>query len=126
MQSHRMNNFKRGSHVASASTSRTNMTACAFLLAGFLMVALLLVLPVRAQVNGDLPDSPFIAVSEAVRPAVVNIRIVRSTTSEGMGTGSLQEMYRRFFPDEEGQGGRFESPSTGSGFVVDADRKSVV
>jgi S1-C subfamily serine protease len=27
-------------------------------------------------------------------------------------------MYRKFFPDEEGKGGRFEHPSTGSGFVV--------
>jgi S1-C subfamily serine protease len=29
-------------------------------------------------------------------------------------------MYRQFFPDEEGKGGRFESPSTGSGFVIAA------
>jgi S1-C subfamily serine protease len=61
-----------------------------------------------------------VATGEAVRPAVVNIRIIRSTTGSGVGTGSLQEMYRRFFPDAEGKGGRFESPSTGSGFVVDA------
>ncbi|MFN2370337.1 MAG: trypsin-like peptidase domain-containing protein [Candidatus Krumholzibacteriia bacterium] len=64
--------------------------------------------------------SPFIAVGEAVRPAVVNIRCTRSVNAEGVGTGPLQEMYRRFFPDQEGQGGRFELPSTGSGFVVDA------
>ena len=76
--------------------------------------------PARGQVNEHLPDSPFVAIGEAVRPAVVNIRIIRSTTSSGVGTGSLQEMYRRFFPDEEGQGGRFESPATGSGFVVDS------
>ncbi|MEN8007161.1 MAG: trypsin-like peptidase domain-containing protein [Candidatus Krumholzibacteriota bacterium] len=75
--------------------------------------------PARGQVNDQISDSPFVAVSRAVRPAVVNIRITRSTTSSGIGTGSLQEMYRRFFPDEEGKGGRFESPSTGSGFVVD-------
>jgi len=73
----------------------------------------------QGEVNANLADSPFVAVSRAVRPAVVNIRIIRSTTSAGIGTGSLQEMYRRFFPDEEGKGGRFESPSTGSGFVVE-------
>ena len=77
--------------------------------------------PAHGAVNDNLPDSPFVAVSKAVRPAVVNIRIIRSTTHAGIGTGSLQEMYRRFFPDEEGKGGRFESPSTGSGFVVDPD-----
>ena len=89
----------------------------------FLVVLLgaLMAGPARGQVNDHLPDSPFVAVSQAVRPAVVNIRITRSTTSAGIGTGSLQEMYRRFFPDEEGKGGRFESPSTGSGFVVDPD-----
>jgi S1-C subfamily serine protease len=92
---------------------------------GLVFIGLILLLgalpadPALGQVNGDLPESPFIAVSKAVRPAVVNIRIIRTTTSEGIGTGSLQEMYRRYFPDEEGKGGRFESPSTGSGFVVD-------
>jgi len=69
----------------------------------------------------DSFTSPFVAVGKAVRPAVVNIRIVRSTNSDGVGTGPLQEMYRRFFPDEQGKGGRFESPATGSGFVVSAD-----
>jgi serine protease Do len=69
----------------------------------------------------DAPaESPFISVSRTVRPAVVNIRIIRMTNDQGVGTGSLQEMYRQFFPDEEGKGGRFESPATGSGFVVDA------
>lgn len=85
------------------------------------MSGVLLPGPAEGQVNGQVSDSPFVAVGKAVRPAVVNIRITRSTTSSGMGTGSLQEMYRRFFPDEEGKGGRFESPSTGSGFVVDPD-----
>ncbi len=85
------------------------------------MLCVLLPGPAQGQVNDQLADSPFVAVGKAVRPAVVNIRITRSTTSSGIGTGSLQEMYRRFFPDEEGKGGRFESPSTGSGFVVDPD-----
>jgi serine protease Do len=66
------------------------------------------------------PESPFVQVSRTVRPAVVNIRIIRRTNAEGVGTGSLQEMYRKFFPDEEGKGGKFEHPATGSGFVVTA------
>jgi len=65
------------------------------------------------------PESPFIAVSEVARPAVVNIRCIRSVTDEGVGTAPLQEMFRQFFPDEAGKGGRFEMPSTGSGFVID-------
>lgn len=83
-----------------------------------LLLALALALPARGQ--SEPGASPFAAVGKAVRPAVVSIRIVRAVNAEGMGTGPLQEMYRRFFPDEQGQGGRFESPSTGSGFVVGA------
>ena len=79
-------------------------------------LALALALPARAEPG----DSPFVEVGRVVRPAVVSIRTVRAVNAEGMGTGPLQEMYRRFFPDEQGQGGRFESPSTGSGFVVAA------
>jgi S1-C subfamily serine protease len=74
--------------------------------------------PAAAEVVGA--ESPFVAVGRLVRPAVVSIRIVRAVNAEGVGTGPLQEMFRQFFPDEEGQGGRFESPSTGSGFVVAA------
>jgi len=92
---------------------------CAFVLV-VLWLGLLSASASSAVVN-DGVDSPFVAVSRAVRPAVVNIRIVKSVNAEGVGTGPLQEMYRQFFPDEEGKGGRFESPSTGSGFVVAAD-----
>lgn len=74
--------------------------------------------PAAAEAAGD--ESPFVAVGRFVRPAVVSIRIVRAINAEGVGTRPLQEMFRQFFPDEEGQGGRFESPSTGSGFVVAA------
>jgi S1-C subfamily serine protease len=72
-------------------------------------------------VNADLPASPFIAVGEAVRPAVVSIRITRAVGAGGVDSSPLQEMYRQFFPDREGEGGRFEHPGTGSGFVVDPD-----
>ncbi len=67
----------------------------------------------------DPPASPFVKAARVVRPAVVNIRCIRTVTDEGVGTGPLQEMFRRFFPGEEGQGGKFEMPSTGSGFVID-------
>ena len=122
--------IQRGSHLATALSSETSGSQSRgfvgpFLFAlGFLGLMIILgalaAVPAQGQVNENQPDSPFIAIGEAVRPAVVNIRIIRSTTGAGVGTGSLQEMYRRFFPDEEGKGGRFESPSTGSGFVVDA------
>ncbi len=86
------------------------------LCAGWVFVLVLLFLalglPARAA-------SPFVETASRVRPAVVNIRCIRSVTDQGVGTGPLQEMYRRFFPDQEGKGGRFEMPSTGSGFVVD-------
>lgn len=73
----------------------------------------------RALARQDqIPESPFISVSRNVRPAVVNIRIVRSVTQGGVGTSPLQDMYDQFFPKEEGKGGRFEMPSTGSGFIV--------
>ncbi len=120
--------IKRGSHRSAALAPRSPSFGFVgpFLFGLVLSVLVVFIValqpgPALGEVNENLPDSPFVAVSKAVRPAVVNIRIIRSTTSGGIGTGSLQEMYRRFFPDEEGKGGRFESPSTGSGFVVDPD-----
>jgi len=80
------------------------------------------VAPARAQpvrVNAEVPRSPFVAVGEAVRPAVVSIRITRAVGAGGVDRTPLQEMYRQFFPDREGEGGRFENPGTGSGFVID-------
>jgi S1-C subfamily serine protease len=86
------------------------------------LAAMVAVLPAMAftPVNRDLPRSPFVAVGEAVRPAVVSIRITRAVGAGGVDQTPLQELYRRFFPDEEGKGGRFENPGTGSGFVIDA------
>ncbi|MCB1182143.1 trypsin-like peptidase domain-containing protein [bacterium] len=92
--------------------------AFVFLVVVLLATGLLRPLPARGEEPGV---SPFVAVGRTVRPAVVNIRIIRSVNAEGVGTSPLQEMYRQFFPDGEGKGGRFESPSTGSGFVVTAD-----
>nr|MEE4268967.1 trypsin-like peptidase domain-containing protein [Candidatus Krumholzibacteria bacterium] len=88
------------------------------------MVSLLLLLGLAALTVGTRPAvaapdaSPFIDVSRIVRPSVVNIRITRSVTQAGVGTSPLQEMFDQFFPQEEGKGGRFEMPSTGSGFIV--------
>ncbi len=79
--------------------------------------------PARAagpvDVNADVPRSPFVAVGEAVRPAVVSIRITRAVGEDGVDRTPLQEMYRQFFPERGGEGGRFENPGTGSGFVID-------
>ena len=86
----------------------------------FLFVLALLPEGRPAMALADSLESPFIQVGRSVRPAVVNIRTVRSITDEGVGTSPLQEMFRQFFPDEEGKGGRFEMPSTGSGFIVNA------
>ncbi len=72
-----------------------------------------------ALVNEGVPRSPFVAVGEAVRPAVVSIRITRRVGTGGVDRTPLQEMHRRFFPDRAGEGGRFENPGTGSGFVID-------
>ncbi len=87
--------------------------ACAFL---FFLGFVFSVGAIPAQ--ADPLESPFISVGRTVRPAVVNIRTIRSMTDEGVGTSPLQDMFRQFFPDEEGKGGRFEMPSTGSGFIV--------
>ncbi len=88
------------------------------LLCAFLFLSVLLGTP--PQASAEIQESPFIAVGHTARPAVVNIRTIRSMTEEGIGTSPLQDMFRQFFPDEEGKGGRFEMPSTGSGFVVSA------
>jgi S1-C subfamily serine protease len=74
------------------------------------------------RINAELPRSPFVAVGRAVRPAVVNIRTVRSVTGAGVDTGPLAEMFRRYFPEAEGGGENpFENPGSGSGFVVSPD-----
>ena len=92
------------------------------LVASFLAVLFLVSLQaVPARAADRIPESPFISVSRQVRPAVVNIRITRSVTQGGVGTSPLQDMFDQFFPREEGKGGPFEMPSTGSGFLVTAD-----
>jgi len=82
----------------------------------------LVVLVARADalVNEDQPRSPFVAIGREVRPAVVNIRTVRSVVTDGMDTSPLQEMFRQFFPEgESGEADQFQRPGSGSGFLVD-------
>ncbi len=112
---------KTGAAWSSLGRDRASaVSSCTLVL---LCLAPLLLLPAPSVCAGDGPtaSSPFVTAARLVRPAVVNIRCTRSVTDEGVGTGPLQEMFRRFFPEEEGKGGKFEMPSTGSGFVIDPD-----
>ncbi len=95
--------------------------ACAIAMAvGLVLSAFAVSAPGQpVDVNAGVARSPFVAVGEAVRPAVVSVRITRAIGTGGVDRTPLQEMYRQFFPDREGQGGRFENPGTGSGFVID-------
>ncbi len=81
--------------------------------------ALLLGLLAAAPPVAAAERSPFVAVGERVRPAVVSIRTVRSVTRGGVDLNPMQEMFRRFFPGgREGSREDFELPSTGSGFLI--------
>ncbi len=109
-----LNNRMRRIVVGSQTCiSRVAVITCAFLF-------VLTILPVGGARDAwaDALESPFVQVGRTVRPAVVNIRQIRSVNDEGIGTSPLQEMFRQFFPDQDGKGGRFEMPSTGSGFIV--------
>jgi serine protease Do len=100
--------------------NQTFTSPAASVVCAFLFVLAVQLAGDGAEVFADSPESPFISVGRTVRPAVVNIRTIRSVNDEGVGTSPLQEMFRQFFPDQEGKGGRFEMPSTGSGFIVAA------
>ena len=104
------------SNFSSDRSKRVPMSLGLAALAIFLVLAGFVASPALGEV--DPHESPFISVSRSVRPAVVNIRITRSMTKDGVGTSPLQDMFDQFFPQEEGKGGRFEMPSTGSGFIV--------
>lgn len=86
--------------------------------------------PPSAVAPGALPD--FADVAERVSPSVVNI----STTQKAKQRPSrsphgappnfpegtpFDEFFRRFFGDEDGAPGEFDSKSLGSGFIVSAD-----
>lgn len=67
------------------------------------------------------PESPFVRVAREADASVVSIRVVRSNTRGGTNTDPMAELYRRFFPGEEGDGAPFQAPGSGTGFVVTAD-----
>ncbi len=93
-----------------------------FLLLTFLALAIPTLAVARGDREADTYHSPFVAIGRQVRPAVVNIRTVRSVTRGGVDINPLQEMFRRFFPGgERGKAERFELPSTGSGFLVSSE-----
>lgn len=113
-------------HAAHPGRTIRSLALITFALSLAILVIAMAAVPVPAlaaagpaQVSVEAPRSPFVAVGRAVRPAVVSIRITRAVGAGGVDQTPLQELYRRFFPDEEGKGGRFENPGTGSGFVVD-------
>ncbi len=99
--------------------SQAGVAPCApvLLWVGWLTLALLVAMGIPA--NAEEPAaSPFVEVGRTVRPSVVNIRVVRMMSDAGIGMSPLQEMYRQFFPDQAGKGGKFEISPTGSGFVA--------
>jgi serine protease Do len=110
---------RRGVSVVQVRTDQSSRWTRLLFAVSLLLLLGLLVLGAGTRPALAAPDaSPFIDVSRIVRPSVVNIRITRSVTQAGVGTSPLQDMFDQFFPQEEGKGGRFEMPSTGSGFIV--------
>jgi serine protease Do len=65
-------------------------------------------------------ESPFVAVADRVLPAVVNIDTERrmDADSDPSFQSPQQELFRELFPDADPD---FTIPSTGSGFVLDAE-----
>ncbi len=102
-----------------AVRSRTGGILAIAYAATLVAVMLVLIASQARAAERARPESPFVSVGRTVRPAVVNIRITRAVNAAGVDQTPLQEMYRRFFPDKAGEGGRFENPGTGSGFVID-------
>ena len=119
MRQQRRHSLLRTRSCASRPVARVKTLADHGVSAGVLFFFLLVLMLLAQSARSEVIRSPFVEVGRTVRPAVVSIRTIRTTGPDGVGTGPMQEMYRRFFPDAEGEGGRFEMPSTGSGFVVD-------
>jgi len=89
-----------------------------------------LVVPPSAVAPGALPD--FADVAERVSPSVVNISTTQKAKQRAQrsphgvppnfpeGT-PFDEFFRRFFGDEDGGPGEFDSKSLGSGFIISGD-----
>ena len=67
------------------------------------------------------PDSPFTAVVSGARDLVVSIRAERSVTGGGLDLDPMDELYRRYFPDDGGEGTPLNPTGSGTGFVVSSE-----
>ena len=84
-----------------------------------IILATLFMVGTASPVRADYPD--FTELVKKASPAVVNIRITRSTSKrfEGLDDQKVPEMFRHFFremPDRQKPG-----PSAGSGFIIESD-----
>ncbi len=84
-----------------------------------IILATLFMVVTASPVRADYPD--FTELVKKASPAVVNIRITRSTSKrfEGLDDQKVPEMFRHFFremPDRQKPG-----PSAGSGFIIESD-----
>lgn len=68
--------------------------------------------------RGPAPESPFVRVAREAGPSVVSIRVDRGVTRGGQDLGPMEELYRQFFPDDDGGGGPFGGHGSGTGFLV--------
>ncbi len=90
--------------------------------------SLLLAAVVCASVSGaadlarvdrsEAPESPFARVAREAGGSVVSILAERNVTRGGMDLDPMEQLYRRYFPGEEGSAGPFGGPGSGTGFVV--------
>ncbi len=77
--------------------------------------------PVAVIDSTPAPTSPFTAVVAGARDLVVSIRVERSVTGGGMDLDPMDELYRRYFPGELGEGTPFNPSGSGTGFMVGRD-----
>jgi len=85
-------NLQRSSHAATAQLAAVSNTA-------------------------PLPESPFVAVVEKALPAVVFIDVRKKATAAEDGQ---EDFMRRFFNDQQAPRHPQRTPSSGSGFIIDA------
>ena len=71
--------------------------------------------------DSPAPASPFTAVVAGARDLVVSIRAERSVTGGGLDLDPMDELYRRYFPDDGGKGTPLNPTGSGTGFLVSRD-----
>ena len=64
------------------------------------------------------PESPFATVARDAGPAVVSIRVIRDSGGPGVNLDPMDDLYRRFFPGQDGSASPFRQSGSGTGFVV--------